>query len=163
VDYEGLRVLLPTSTPVNIPSPQFQAATLANIGATDPAQLPFYQQMFSLWNSAPTAGNFTKEWLLTGRVDQNIGANDRASIHFRTDHGLQATYTDPINSVFNAQSDQPQYEGQLSEIHTFGSNSVNQFILSGSWYSAIFKPQDMTAATAMMPYRFRKVFLRSWI
>jgi len=33
VDYEGLRVLLPTSTPVNIPSPQFQAATLANISS----------------------------------------------------------------------------------------------------------------------------------
>jgi hypothetical protein len=145
VNYEGLRVLLPTSTPVNIPSPAFQAATLANIGATQPAQLPFYQQMFSLWNSAPgasgaqnvldnggcdgtvtvpggvcalqfrsTAGNFTHEWLLTGRLDQNIGANDRAYIHFRTDHGLQATYTDPINSVFNAESNQPQYEGQLN-------------------------------------------------
>ena len=186
VDYEGLRVLLPTSTPVNIPSPAFQAATLANIGATQPAQLPFYQQMFSLWNGAPgasgaqnvlsgggcdgtvavpggvcalqfrsTAGNFTHEWLLTGRLDQNIGANDRAYIHFRTDHGLQATYTDPINSVFNAESNQPQYEGQLNETHTFGGNAVNQFILSGSWYSAIFKPKDMTAATALMPYRLR--------
>src|SRR5581483_10065120 len=30
-DYEGLRVLLPTSTPVNIPSPAFQAATIASI------------------------------------------------------------------------------------------------------------------------------------
>jgi len=186
VDYEGLRVLLPTSTPVNIPSPAFQAATLANIGATDPAQLPFYQQMFSLWNGAPgasaaqnslpnggcdgtvsiggsacalqfrsTAGNFTHEWLLTARLDQNIGANDRAYLHFRADHGLQATYTDPLNSAFNAQSDQPQYEGQLNETHTFGGNAVNQFILSGSWYSAIFKPQDMAAATALMPYRLR--------
>ncbi len=185
-DYEGLRVLLPTSTPVNIPSPQFQTATLANIAAKDPAQLPFYQHMFSLWNGAPgasaaqnilpdggcdgtvslggapcalqfrsTAGNFTHEWLLTARVDQNIGANDRAFIHFRTDHGLQATYTDPINSVFNAESDQPQYEGQLNETHTFGANTVNQFILSGSWYSAIFAPKNMAAATALMPYRLR--------
>lgn len=185
-DYEGLRVLLPTSTPVNIPSPAFQAATIANISSSAPAQLPFYQHMFSLWNSAPgantaqnilpgggcdgtvvlggapcalqfrsTAGNFTHEWLLTARLDQNIGSNDRAFIHFRADHGLQATYTDPINSIFNAQSDQPQYEGQLNETHTFSSNAVNQFILSGSWYSAIFKPQDMAAATALMPYRLR--------
>jgi hypothetical protein len=187
VDYEGLRVLLPTSTLTQIPSPQFQAATLANIGATDPAQLPFYQNMFNLYNSAPgaanagpipggsdgcdgtislgtspcalsfrsTAGNFTHEWLLTARVDQNIGDHDRAYVHFRSDHGVQATYTDPINSVFNAQSTQPQYEGQLNETHTFGSNATNQFILSGSWYSAIFKPADLAAATALMPYRLR--------
>lgn len=188
VDYEGLRVLLPTSTLTQIPSPQFQSATLANIGATDPAQLPFYQNMFNLYNSAPgatnagpipggsdgcdgtislgagvpcalafrsTAGNFTHEWLLTARVDQNISDSDRLYGHFRSDHGLQATYTDPINSIFNAQSDQPQYEGQLNETHTFGSNATNQFIASGSWYSAIFKPKDMAAATALMPYRLR--------
>jgi len=187
VDYEGLRVLLPTNVQVNVPSPQFQAATLANISGTQPAQLPFYQQMFSIYNHAPgvsgaqntlsgggcdptmtlaggapcalqfrsTAGNFTHEWLLSARVDQNIGANDRAYIHFRTDHGVQATYTDPLNSVFNAQSDQPQYEGQLNWTHNTGSNAVNQFILSGSWYSAIFKPANLAAATALMPYRLR--------
>src|SRR5436305_1834522 len=49
-----------------------------------------------------TAGNFNREWLLTGRVDQNLGTNDRAFIHFRTDHGVQASYTDPLTSVFNA-------------------------------------------------------------
>lgn len=187
VDYEGLRVLLPTNVQVNVPSPQYQAATLANIGATQPAQLPFYQNMFSIYNNAPgvsgaqntlsgggcdgaitlaggapcalefrsTAGNFTHEWLLTARVDQNIGANDRAYIHFRTDHGVQATYTDPLTSVFNAQSDQPQYEGQLNWTHNTGSNAVNQFILAGSWYSAIFKPANLAAATALMPYRLR--------
>ena len=188
VDYEGLRVLLPTSTLTQIPSPQYQSATLANIGATDPAQLPFYQNMFNLWNSAPgattagpipggsdgcdgtislgagvpcalafrsTAGNFTHEWLLTARLDQNLGDRDRLYAHFRSDHGVQATYTDPINSVFNAQSDQPQYEGQLNETHSFSSNATNQFIASGSWYSAIFKPANLTAATALMPYRLR--------
>jgi hypothetical protein len=187
VDFEGLRVVLPTSTQTQIPSPQFQAATLSNITATQPAQLPFYQQMFSLYNHAPgasgalntlpsggcdgtvtlaggapcalqfrsTANNNTHEWLLTARVDQNLGDKDRIYIHFRTDHGLQATYTDPINSVFNAQSNQPQYEGQLNETHTFSGNAVNQFILSGSWYSAIFKPANLSAAVAAMPYRLR--------
>ena len=187
-NYEGLRVVLPTNTPVNVPSPQFQTATLANIAATSPGQLAFYQQMFSLWKGAKgantagplpggdtgcgtftrlaagtpcalqfrsTANNFTHEWLLTARVDQNIGNDDRVYIHFRTDHGFQATYTDPINPVFNAGSNQPQYEGQLNETHNFGANTVNQFILSGSWYSAIFKPNSLSAATAAMPFRLR--------
>jgi len=187
VDTEGLRVVLPTSQEVNVPSPQFQAATLANITATSPAQVPFYSQVFNLYNHAPgvsratntlqglgcngftgpgglgttapcalqffsTAANQTNEWLLTARIDQNIGDSDRMFVHFRTDHGLQATYTDPLNPILNAQSNQPQYEGQLNETHTFGSQAVNQFILSGSWYSAIFAPANLTAATTLMPF-----------
>ena len=67
VDYEGLRVLLPTNVQVNVPSPQYQAATLANIGATQPAQLPFYQNMFSIYNNAPGvsgAQNTLSRWRL---------------------------------------------------------------------------------------------------
>ncbi|PYX50902.1 MAG: hypothetical protein DMG79_04630 [Acidobacteria bacterium] len=100
-----------------------------------------------------TAGNQTNEWLLSARVDQNFGNNDRAFIHFRTDHGVQATYTDPISPLFNALSKQPQYEGQLQETHTFGSTAVNQFILSGSWYSAVFTTNSLSAATALIPFR----------
>jgi len=37
VDTEGLRFVLPTSTNVRIPSPQFQAATLANLASASPA------------------------------------------------------------------------------------------------------------------------------
>jgi Carboxypeptidase regulatory-like domain len=193
VNTEGLRVLLPTNTLVKIPSPQFQAATLANLATANPSAIPFYNQMFSLYNRAPganratpidaatdptlgcggpiagdgglgttlpcadqfrsTAGNQTNEWLLTARVDQNIGTSDRLFGHFRTDHGLQATYTDPINSAFNASSDQPQYEGQLNWSHTLSANAVNQFVFSTSWYSAIFNVANLSQATALMPFR----------
>ena len=193
INTEGVRVLLPTSTKVNIPSPQFEAATLAQLAGTSPASIPFYNQLFSLWNNAPgaahaqnvltpgtvpnagngcgnfaglgstaiacalqfqsTAGNQTNEWLLTARVDQNFGNNDRAFIHFRTDHGLQATYTDPISPTFNGLSKQPQYEGQLQETHSFGSSAVNQFIISGSWYSSVFTTNSLSAAKALIPFR----------
>jgi len=184
VDTEGLRLLIPTSQPVNIPSPQFQAATLANIPA---AEAPFYNQTFSIFNNAPGAStatnslpgggcdgslptailpagvpcalkfqsnvdNLTTEWLLTARVDQNFGNRDRAFIHFRTDHGLQASITDPFTSILNAQSTQPQYEGQFQETHQVGANSVNQFILAGSWYGAVFGPPSLAKATALAPY-----------
>lgn len=189
INTEGLRVLLPTNTLVKIPSPQFETATLANLVTAQPTAIPFYKQVFNLYNSAPganratpiaasvdptlgcgtftglgagvpctdsfrsTAGNQTNEWLLTARLDQNIGSNDRLFAHFRTDHGLQATYTDPINPAFSAASNQPQYEGQLNESHTFGANAVNQFIFSVSWYSAIFSVNNLAQATALMPFR----------
>ncbi len=197
VNTEGLRLLIPTSTPVNIPSPQFQAATLGNLAANPgtAGEISFYNNIFNLFNRAPganraanilqpgvsatgaatgngcgtfsglaggapcalqfqsTAGNQTNEWLLTARVDQNIGNNDRAFIHFRTDHGLQASYTDPLSPVLNAQSTQPQYEGQFQENHTIGASAVNQFILAGSWYSAVFGPPNMAAAKALLPFQ----------
>ena len=59
-DTEGLRVLIAPVNFVGIPSPQFQAATLANIdtkfGATS-ASDSFYRKMFNLYNSAPGASS----------------------------------------------------------------------------------------------------------
>ena len=180
VDYEGLRVVNPGVTlPVNVPSPQFEAATLANL--PDPASVAFYQQMFNLYNHAsgieravPIAGggcsgialpggapcilqfqsvstNFTHEYLVTARVDHNLGPNDRLFARFRTDHGFQGTFTDPINPVFNTVSQQPQYEGQLSEAHNFGTRAANQFIFSVIWYSAVFQPPDLQASLQALP------------
>src|SRR5580704_6167741 len=59
VDYEGLRNLLPTSANLTlVPSPQFQAATLANLaGNGNSAEIPFYQQVFKIYNSASGVGS----------------------------------------------------------------------------------------------------------
>jgi hypothetical protein len=59
VDYEGLRNVLPTaSTLTLIPSPQFEAATLANlVAAGNSASIPFYKQVFAIYNNAPGAGS----------------------------------------------------------------------------------------------------------
>ncbi len=186
VDTEGLRLLIPTVGPVNVPSPAFESATLANLTANgNAAEIPFYNRIFSVYNNAsgyaraanvlPAGGcdggitlaggapcanqfqaslsNLTDEWLLTTRIDQNIGTKDRAFLHFRTDHGLQASFTDPLSPVLNAQSAQPQYEGQFQENHTIGNNAINQLIVAGSWYSAVFAPPSITAATALVPYQ----------
>jgi hypothetical protein len=51
-DNEGLRYVLPNSVKVFVPSPQFQAATIANLNATGQgAEVPFYQNAFKLYNS----------------------------------------------------------------------------------------------------------------
>jgi outer membrane receptor protein involved in Fe transport len=58
---EGLRVFLPTSFPVTfVPTQEFEAATitqLTNLGLTK--SIPFYNQMFGLYNAAATGKNLT--------------------------------------------------------------------------------------------------------
>jgi hypothetical protein len=60
-NYEGLHSLLPTSSTLNlIPSPQFQAATLANLASNgNAAEIPFYQKAFAIYNNASGASAAT--------------------------------------------------------------------------------------------------------
>ncbi len=182
-DYEGLRIVLPSNTLTRIPSPQFESATLANLQSTgQSAAIPFYQNIFKLYNGAAgaanatpvagggcgsftglgsgvpcalsfrsTAGNRTKEYLWTGRVDHNFNDRDRAYVRVQRDNGTQPTYTDPINPIFNSLSPQPEMQGQLSENHTFSPTAINQFILSGQYYSAQFGPPNPGAVLAVFP------------
>jgi hypothetical protein len=61
-DTEGLRLLIPQLFFVKIPSPQFEAATMANIdsifGATSPSDA-FYKKIFNLYNATPGASAAT--------------------------------------------------------------------------------------------------------
>jgi hypothetical protein len=139
----------------------------------------FYNNVKNLGNALPTAGggcgsggegignpilltqctnqiqeipiNFAPEWQLAGRVDWNIGANDRAFVRMQYDNGTQPTITDPINPIFNVSSIQPEYQGQLVETHTFSPTLVNQFLAAGTWYSAIFTPPNLPATLAAFP------------
>jgi hypothetical protein len=189
VDNEGLRIVIPTSSPVNIPSPQFEAATLANLGIVSPGSIPFYNTIFGLYHSAPGAsratdilppggpdagdgcgsftalgpgvpcalkfqaipGNFTGEWLLAWRIDQIISSHDQVFLHIFTDHGVQATNTNVINSAFNASSPQPEWQGQLNETHTFSDRAVNQLIAAFQWSGILFGPADPAATLQVFP------------
>jgi hypothetical protein len=144
-------------------------------------ECPYYTHIFSIYNGAPnyssaqtvldSSGDPTgqvqitlpakirlTEKLFNARVDQVLGANDKAFIHFKYDHGVQPTYNDPINSAFTASSNQPDYEGQFSETHTFGSKAVNQFLLTGSWYSALFLNDNPTLEASTLPFELEFAF-----
>jgi hypothetical protein len=168
VNYEGLRVVLPTTTPVFAPSPAYIANAIASASPTDQA---FYKQIFNVYQSAPgystaipsmadpnavmytsDAGNFTHEFLLTSRVDLKLTDKDTAFGHFKWDKGVQATYTDPINPIFNSDSPQPSFEGTLGETHILNSKISNQFLFGVIWYSAVFTNTNLTAANALVPY-----------
>ncbi len=95
-----------------------------------------------------SSGN--KEWLLSGRVDYNLGENDKLFGRVRFDRGVQPTYTDPINPVFNNSSIQPQDEGQLNYTHIFSPTVVNNFIFSDIYYTAVFG--NLNPSSALEPF-----------
>lgn len=87
VDYEGLRNLLPTSANLNlIPSPQFQAATLQNLaGNGNAAEIPFYKQIFAVYNNAPGASTATPvPGGCQGFTSPLLAANAPCALEFRS-------------------------------------------------------------------------------
>ena len=93
----------------------------------------------------------TNDYLIVGRYDQNIGNNDKLFVRVQHESGQQATYTDPINPAFDAQSSQPEWQSQVSETHTFGNNKVNNLVASLQWYSALFNLGNPAAAAQALP------------
>ena len=86
-DSEGLRVQIPVQFAGTIPSPQFEAATLANIekkfGSNSPTD-KFYKKIFNLYNAAPGASS---------AIPGGFGAGDSGCTGF---NGLG---TDPITNL----------------------------------------------------------------
>jgi hypothetical protein len=199
-DNEGLRYVLFAPALVYVPSPQFQQSTLANLQALGgvPAQeVPFYQNIFNLYNGAngiqratpvtanadptlgcgsfagtPTGlpgggtfgvdtpcsltfrggnGNLNKEWLMAVRVDWLPSEKNKFNFRYWQDRGHQPTFTDPINPIFNAGSTQPQDAGQMTYTRVISPTMVNQLILGGFYYSAIFALPNMPASLAVFP------------
>ena len=128
----------------------------ANNAATGPGCAdvsPSTEAAFVAFSTAPCAVQVagggsakTHDVFYAGRVDINLSNSDKLFVRTEHEHGLQATYTDPISSVFNAQSDQPQWQANLQETHTFGSDKVNTFNSSLLWYSAGFALTNPSAA-----------------
>jgi hypothetical protein len=108
-----------------------------------PQEVPFYQEMFSLnGNTSGTArailgcplgtagdgcansqsvshSSDDHEQVQTIRLDYNINERDTTWLRFQGDTGVQAAYTDPINSLFDAVSPQPLYSFAAGYTHVF--------------------------------------------
>src|SRR5579884_735558 len=100
---------------------------------------------------ATNASNMNTEWLTTDRVDWNINQRNRVYFRFKTDHGRQPTGTNAVNTLYNVQSIQPQYEGQVNYTVTLSPTMVNNFIGSVLWYSALFSSGNLSAVTQSLP------------
>ena len=170
-DSECVRIALPIVTPTIVPSAPFQQYVLQQLPTQ---QVPFYQQMFSLYTSTsgtPTAilgcplaaGNGCAnrqsvshssddhEQVQTARVDYNINQKDTTWFRFQSDTGLQAAWTDPINPLFDAFSPQPLYSFAAGHTHVFSQNLVNYFNPAFSWYESLFGPANFQKTLAAFP------------
>jgi Carboxypeptidase regulatory-like domain len=185
--YEGIRIALPLVSQITLPTPAYQQYVLDQlaIGGTDPvtgtslpaepAEIPFYQEMFSLLpapGGSPvpivgcplgTAGdgcasqrqaalnNSDSENLIVVKIDHTISAKDSVWYRFQQDTGLQAAWTDPINPIFNSYSPQPQRTLVAGYTHVFSPDWVNQFNPGASWYSSIFEPHKYAQVQQTFP------------
>ncbi len=171
-DSEWVRIALPIVTPTIVPSAAFQQYVLQQLPST---LVPFYQQMFSLYGNisgTPTAilgcplgaagdgcanrqsvshSSDDHEQVQTVRVDYNINARDTAWFRFQADTGVQAAYTDPINSLFDALSSQPLYSFAAGHTHVFSQNLVNYFNPAFSWYESLFGPSNLQRTLSAFP------------
>ncbi|HWY59872.1 MAG TPA: carboxypeptidase regulatory-like domain-containing protein [Terriglobales bacterium] len=98
-----------------------------------------------------TRGRPSQDTLTSGRVDWVATKNDRASVRLQYEHGRAAFITDPINSVFDTDVNQPSWQGELIETHTFGSSAASQFLVGGTYNSYRYRVKNSSAALAAFP------------
>jgi hypothetical protein len=154
---------------------QLSGGQATGCGSNPNANCLFYQQMFSLYGNAggtPTpilgcplgaAGDGCAnrqsvshssddhEQVQTVRVDYNINQKDTTWFRFQADTGVQAAFTDPINSLFDAVSPQPLYSFAAGHTHVFSQNLVNYFNPAFSWYESLFGPSNFQKTLSAFP------------
>ena len=185
--YEGIRLAFPLVSQITLPTPVYQQYVLSQLATggvdpvtgtafpAEPAEIPFYQKMFSLLpvpggSPVPIVGcplgadgngcasqrqaslnNSDNEDLIVIKIDHTFDANNSAWYRFQQDTGLQAAYTDPVNPIFNSYSPQPQRTLVAGYTHVFSSNLVDQFNPGASWYSSIFEPNNYSEVLEAFP------------
>ena len=114
-------------------------------GVNQPGNVPCtyaYSQNASLTNV---------ESLITIRTDYNITDKQKIALRYNYDWGEQATAVSFISPVYDSVSIQPSDQGQLTYTYAITPNLVNNFIGSGSWYTAIFGVADFAKTSTLMP------------
>ena len=91
------------------------------------------------------------EQVQTARIDYNMNEKNTAWFRVQADTGVQAAYTDPINSLFDSVSPQPLYSFAAGYTRVFSQNLVNYFNPAFSWYQSLFGPADFQATLAAFP------------
>jgi hypothetical protein len=111
------------------------------LGTMDNCAVHFYENI-----DAPSSDS-----LVSGRVDWNLAANDRAFLLVQRNFGKRQNYTDPISPLFDSFARQFTWQGQLSETHTLGPTAANQFLLAGTHSHYVQGVADPAKTHAFFP------------
>ncbi|MGA7849318.1 MAG: carboxypeptidase regulatory-like domain-containing protein [Terriglobales bacterium] len=111
------------------------------LGVGTPCAVHFFENLYH------SAG----ESIVSGRVDWNIGAQDRLFVLAQYDHGRVATWIDPISSAFDAFIQVPWWQGQVEETHTINSTAANQLLLAGTSIDMRQNVEDPAKTEATFP------------
>jgi Carboxypeptidase regulatory-like domain len=164
-----------------LPLGETAGCTPGSCYAPEPAEVPFYKKMFALYGNTSGAkhsilgcpfngdgspatdgdgcanlqsvshSSDDHEQVQTVRIDYNINTSNTTWFRFQSDTGLQAAYTDPINSLFDSISPQPLYSFAAGYTHIFSQNLVNYFNPGFSWYESLFAPSDFQKTLTAFP------------
>src|SRR5262249_33445317 len=96
-------------------------------------------------------GRPSQDALTSGRLDWNLGRNDRLFFRIQGEQGVGAFDTDPINAAFDADYDVSLWQGQIMETHSFSPTAGNQFVLAGAAHSFFWRTRDPAQAFAALP------------
>jgi hypothetical protein len=102
---------------------------------------------------AHSGSNTNKEHLYTFRGDYSLTDKQKFYARLKHDDGFQPTSTNLINTTFNEQSIQPEWDGAVNHTYVISPAIVNSFIGSVLWYSAYFGPASVSAAQQLFPYQ----------
>jgi len=105
------------------------------------------------WGTSASETN--TEQYFTSKGDYSITDKQKISARYQKDWGLQSTGPSLIAPVFNSQSNQPSDQGQFTYTYTISPTLINNFVGSGSWYTAIFGVADFSKTTSLMPESIR--------
>jgi Carboxypeptidase regulatory-like domain/TonB-dependent Receptor Plug Domain len=84
-----------------------------------------------------TASSVNTEYTIVGRVDWDINTKQKLYFRISRDAGVQASSTNPVNSLFSGRSPQPWVIPQLNYTYAITPQLVNNFILNGNYYSVV--------------------------
>jgi hypothetical protein len=139
-------------------APGASSATPGSFNSDDPLGCSTFVGPNGLGTDAPCSLHFissrgrpSQDTLTSGRLDWNVSKSDRVFFRLQYDRGRGAIGTDPISPAFDVDFNQPWWQAQLNETHTFGSSGASQFLLAGSYFAAIFQTKNPAQALSAFP------------